>query len=96
MQLPQTFDPESVTLMGRVCYDAWWELKSSKSYPSAGAEHAIRNLLALRVMEAVGRGERDPALLREIALRDGAEPVEVAGRSGSDISRPRAGAKARA
>jgi len=75
MQLPRTFDRESVLLMSRVCYDAWWELKTSVPYPSLAAEHAVRDLLALSVMEAVGRGERDPDTLRKIALGCGRNPV---------------------
>ena len=56
MQLPKTFDAETVAMMGRVCYDAWWELKSLNAYPSTAAEENVRSLVALRVMEAVARG----------------------------------------
>ena len=75
MQLPRTFDQESVLLMSRVCYDAWWELKTSVPYASLAAEHAARDLLALSVMQAVGRGERDPRVLRKIALGSGRNAV---------------------
>jgi hypothetical protein len=68
MQLPKSFDAESVALMTRVCCDAWWEIKSSYGFPSVAAENATRSLLALRVMEAVGQGQRDPEQLRTIAL----------------------------
>lgn len=87
MQLPTAFDAESVALMSRVCYDAWWELKASNRYPSVAAEHAARGLLALRVMEAVGRGERDSARLRTIALECGSSPLETAGRVRQDEPR---------
>jgi hypothetical protein len=80
MQLPRTFDQESVLLMSRVCYDAWWELKTSVPYASRAAEHAARDLLALSVMQAVGRGERDPDKLREIALRCGRDAGAPRGR----------------
>jgi hypothetical protein len=83
MQLPRTFDPESVSLMSRVCYDAWWELKTSVPYASRGAEHTARDLLALSVMEAVGRGERDPDTLRNIAIGSGRDPVERYAQDGS-------------
>ena len=81
MQLPRNFDAESVLLMSRVCYDAWWDLKTSVPYASLDAERAARDLLAISVMQAVGRGERDPGTLRKIALgcgvlrgaRDGAQ-----------------------
>ena len=75
MQLPRTFDRESVLLMSRVCYDAWWELKTSVPFASLAAEHAARNLLALSVMHAVSRGERDPDALRKIALGSGRDAV---------------------
>jgi len=73
MQLPATFDPHSKALMERVCYDAWWELRCSQIFPSLAAENELRGLMALRVMEAVGQGQRDPAKLRIIALACGAE-----------------------
>jgi hypothetical protein len=75
MPLPRNFDPESVLLMSRVCYDAWWELKTSVPYASLAAEHAARDLLALSVMQAVTRGERDADTLREIALGCGRDPA---------------------
>jgi hypothetical protein len=68
VQLPKSFDAESVALMSRVCCDAWWEIKSSYGFPSIAAENATRSLLALRVMEAVGQGQRDPEQLRVVAL----------------------------
>ena len=73
MQLPKTFDAETVTMMGRVCYDAWWELRSLNSYPSSAAAENVRSLLALRIMEAVAGGERDPAALRMVALASAAD-----------------------
>lgn len=92
MQLPRSFDAETVALMGRVCYDAWWELRSSRTYPSIVAEHAARSLLALRVMEAVGRGQRDPACLKTIALACEPELPEVLGRIRHDERRTKASA----
>jgi hypothetical protein len=78
MQLSKTFDAETVAMMGRVCYDAWWELKSLNAYPSTAAEENVRSLVALRVMEAVARGERDPAALRMIALAGAASRPDTA------------------
>ena len=78
MQLPRTFDAETVAMMGRVCYDAWWELRSLNSYPSSAAAENVRGLLALSVMEAVARGERDPAALRMIALAGAASRPDTA------------------
>ncbi len=78
MQLPRTFDAETVAMMGRVCYDAWWELRSLNSYPSSAAAENVRSLVALRVMEAVARGERDPAALRMVALAAAASHADTA------------------
>jgi hypothetical protein len=78
MQLPRTFDAETAAMMGRVCYDAWWELRSLNSYPSSAAAENVRDLLALSVMEAVARGERDPAALRMIALAGAASRPDTA------------------
>lgn len=78
MQLPRTFDAETVAMMGRVCYDAWWELRSLNSYPSSAAAENVRSLVALRVMEAVARGERDPAALRIVALAGAASRPDTA------------------
>jgi hypothetical protein len=85
MQLPRTFDADTVLMMGRVCYDAWWELRSLKAYPSLAAEENLRSLLALRVMEAVAQGERDPAALRMVALASDA--VSSAHRASGAASR---------
>lgn len=92
MQLPRAFDAPAVVLMSRVCYDAWWELRSSKTFPTFAAEHAARSLLALRVMEAVGRGQRDPACLRTIALACESKPPEVLGQIRQDERRTTASA----
>lgn len=78
MQLPRTFDAETVAMMGRVCYDAWWELRSLNSYPSSAAAENVRGLLALSVMEAVARGERYPAALRMVALAGAASRPDTA------------------
>lgn len=83
MQLPRTFDQESVLLMARVCYDAWWELKTSVPYASLADEHAARDLLALSVMQAVSRDERDPDTLRKIALESGRDLAERDVRDGA-------------
>lgn len=90
MQLPKTFDAETVTMMGRVCYDAWWELRSLKVYPSIAAEENIRSLLALRVMEAVAQGERDPAALRMVALACEAGVTSQSDARGASLRLPHA------
>jgi len=67
MQLPpNSFDPETVALMGRVCDDAWREAERWLSLAPIGDASGLRATLALRVMAAVANGERDP--LRLLAL----------------------------
>ena len=50
--------------MGRVCDEAWAAIQSQGS----GSELDIRYLMASRVLRAVANGERDPNILKAIAL----------------------------
>ena len=69
MQLPpNSFDPETVALMGRVCDDAWNEAQRWLSLAPVGDASGLRAMLALRVMAAVANGERDPQRLGLLAL----------------------------
>lgn len=68
MQLPDSFDPETVALMGHVCDQAWNEAQRWLSLAPAGDLSGLRDTVALRVMTAVANGERDPVRLRIIAL----------------------------
>jgi hypothetical protein len=69
VQVPQSdFDPELVSLMGRVCEEAWQELRSRVFFPTPDDNERFRHQLATRVMAAVARGERDPQRLKAIAL----------------------------
>ena len=63
------FDCETVSLMGRVCDQAWLELRNKVFFPSPSEEENVRSSLAIRVLEAVDHGERNPEVLRSIALR---------------------------
>ena len=70
MQLPpQSFDPDTVALMGRVCDDAWIEAQNWLSLAPMGDTSGLRETLALRVIAAVANGERDPQRLRLLALQ---------------------------
>ena len=60
------FDCETVSLMGRVCDQAWLELRNKASRLE---EENVRSSLAFRVLEAVTHGERNPEVLKSIALR---------------------------
>lgn len=69
MQLPpNSFDPDTVALMGRVCDDAWIEAQRWLSLAPMGDPSCLRETLALRVMAAVANGERNPQRLRLLAL----------------------------
>jgi hypothetical protein len=65
---PQSFDPDTVAMMGRVCDDAWNEASRWLSLAPMGDPSGLRETLALRVMAAVAHGVRDPQRLRLIAL----------------------------
>jgi hypothetical protein len=56
---------EDILLLGQVCDEAWATLKSMQ-YPAP--EFDARSAMAVRVMEAVAKGERDPKALKAIAL----------------------------
>jgi len=62
------FDCEAVSLMGRVCDQAWLELRNKLIFPDPEEEQGVRSSLAFRVLDAVNQGERNPDRLRAIAL----------------------------
>ena len=62
------FDCETVSLMGRVCDQAWLELRNKLFFPDPEEEQGVRSSLALRVLDAVNHGERNPDRLKAIAL----------------------------
>lgn len=62
------FDPDTVSLMGRVCDEAWLELQNKVYLATSHDAGDVRIAVASRVLHAVTRGERNPARLRSIAL----------------------------
>ena len=62
------FDCETVSLMGRVCDQAWFELRNKLVFPDHEQEQGVRSSLANRVLDAVNQGERNPDRLKAIAL----------------------------
>jgi hypothetical protein len=54
--------------MGRVCDEAWHQLRSSTFFPSLDDEVNVRCRIAERVMAAVSCGERDAERLKALAL----------------------------
>ena len=62
------FDCETVSLMGRVCDEAWLELQKKYFFGTQLDAGDVRSSLASRVLDAVNRGERNPERLRAIAL----------------------------
>jgi hypothetical protein len=55
--------------MGRVCDQAWLELRNKLLFPSQSVEEDVRTSLAHRVLEAVSQGERNPETLKSLALK---------------------------
>lgn len=69
MQVTQSnFDSDSVALMGRVCDEAWCELRAKIFFPLPADSDAFLHQMAARVMAAVSMGERDPIRLKAIAM----------------------------
>ena len=61
------YDCDDVTLMGRVCDDAWATIKAVEpNFPVPEVD--ARAAMAMRVMRAVAKGERDSEILKAIAL----------------------------
>ena len=61
------YDSDAVTLMGRVCDDAWTTIKAAEpNFPAPEVD--ARAAMAMGVMRAVAKGERDSEVLKAIAL----------------------------
>lgn len=63
------YGPEAVAIMGRAFEEAWRELNAKGIFDRAYSPHVMRTRVALRILEAAQRGERDPDRLKYIALR---------------------------
>ena len=61
------YNSEDIELMGRVCDEAWNTFTSQRSV-GTNAELALRYSMASKILRAVAAGERDPEVLRGIAL----------------------------
>src|SRR5205823_2037350 len=64
------FDPETVRILTAAFDEAWQSVQSSSgiSVPSQGCANAIREMLALRIIDTARLGERDQRRLRDDAL----------------------------
>ena len=62
------FDSQTVSLMGRVCDEAWIELQKKNFFPTPVNAQSVHTELAARVLDAVNQGERNPERLWAIAL----------------------------
>jgi hypothetical protein len=68
MQTPEgQLDPEAVTLMGRVCSEAWSEVLEVTFFITPQLEREARRRMSDAVISAVIAGERDFERLRSIA-----------------------------
>lgn len=63
-----SFDPETLTIMGRALDAAWSELESRSVVRGEPEKAGIKRALALRILAAVRVGQRDPERLRQVAL----------------------------
>lgn len=63
----ESFDSESVALMGKALDAAWHELRSSSGMPVSEAAE-IKTRMAERILVAVANGERDVQALKGLAL----------------------------
>src|SRR6185312_13956152 len=68
MPANSTFDPETLSIMGRALDEAWAEVESRSWVRAEPEKSGIRRALALRIMAAVRVGQRDPQRLRDVAL----------------------------
>jgi hypothetical protein len=65
---PSNFDSATVALMGRVCDEAWQEIQGQRFYPTETNAAEAQQLMAMGVLMAVFKGERDPDRLKRWAL----------------------------
>jgi hypothetical protein len=65
----KSFDPETVKAMG-LAFDAAWQrlLEAGTSLASSGYAEVTREAIALHIIDAVHRGQRDVAKLQEDAV----------------------------
>lgn len=63
-----SYDPDTLSLLGRVFEEAWMDTKAMIG-PRPLDPESIRSGLAKRIMEAAESGERDPKRLKLLALR---------------------------
>ena len=63
----RNYDPETMALMTRVL-DETWQAVISKSVYRALDPTRTRHEMALRIMQAVDEGQRDPENLRRVAM----------------------------
>lgn len=66
--LQGNFDCETVALMGRACDEAWGQIRETTFFPTPVDTDVFLQKLAVRVMEAVSQGERDPNRLKAVAM----------------------------
>ena len=67
------YDPETLGLMTKA-FDAAWEEVGFALVKEDVPPVALRKIMAVRIMAAVRDGERDPELLKELAIEAVAEP----------------------
>jgi hypothetical protein len=61
----QILDPESLAIAANACLAAWDSVEATM----IDSKGDVRRTIALRIMDAVAEGERDPERLKQIGLR---------------------------
>jgi hypothetical protein len=68
-QSPSVCDsPEILILIDDICAAAWHDIQVERLYPPMWDGLGIRYLLARRIRTAIDQGERDPVLLKDLAV----------------------------
>ena len=63
----RVYDPETLALMTRVLGDTWQAVLSKSVYRALDPTRT-RHEMALRIMQAVDEDQRDPEILRRVAM----------------------------
>ena len=68
---PETaFDPESIQVLASALDDAWDRIqKSGSRFARPAYSHAMREVIAKRIIEMAQRGAKDPQTLADDAVR---------------------------
>ncbi|HEX9881609.1 MAG TPA: hypothetical protein VGA65_03790 [Hyphomicrobium sp.] len=64
-----SYDPQTLGLLMKAFDKAWHEVQSLNPGCTASQLSTTRKMMALRIMDAANKGERDPERLKDMAVR---------------------------